>query len=428
MNKISILFIFIIALSNVALFICSANPNIKILGVVEITRHGAKAPLVRFTHNKNLYFGTKRSQLTINGFRQHILLGRWIRRRYVEGDVYKLFEKDMNKFNPKEIKVITSPLQRTIFSACAHILGLFPKAIIKPYFEGHPEVKTNDTPPIEKYHSDNRDGKEITVNVINDNFDNLFRAYLCKRIGLGVFVNKEMQKEEIFKIGDRELKTSIKNIVENYGVYFKTQNYKIEKKKYTTKTLLSMIKFLFPVQYHKDNDSLLKKDTLKTIKKRMLNRFYGKRLNDSDGKKLYCSRMFDMILDFFNDKIEGKGIEKMLIFSGHDFNLMNILSNLMDSTFLKEKIFSSIDNMDDYLFLLPPLASSFLIELIEVNGYNTKFVRIIYNGVEIFKNFAKKVDLNCDLKLLEYNGFRNLLLSRIDFSYKTLNCMKSKLK
>ncbi|MFM7851679.1 MAG: hypothetical protein ACKO96_07095, partial [Flammeovirgaceae bacterium] len=52
------------------------------MGAFELVRHGARTPLIKESHSE-LYFGTQRSQLTINGFRQHFLLGKWIKKRYM---------------------------------------------------------------------------------------------------------------------------------------------------------------------------------------------------------------------------------------------------------------------------------------------------------------------------------------------------------
>jgi len=114
------------------------------------------------------------------------------------------------------------------------------------------------------------------------------------------------------------------------------------------------------------------------------------------------------------------------MFSAHDYNLIDILSNLFSVDFLKEKIFDSLDNQADFTFLFPPLASSILIELIEVKGEKSKFVRIIYNGVEINRGLSSQVDTDVKSGLLNFDQFQSLLLSRIDNSYKSLDCRKLK--
>jgi hypothetical protein len=110
--------------------------------------------------------------------------------------------------------------------------------------------------------------------------------------------------------------------------------------------------------------------------------------------------------------------EKLLIFSGHDFTLMNVISNLFSSVTLKEKIYSSLNKKEDYLFLLPPLASSFIIELIEVKDNPKKYLRAIYNGEEIKENFAMNIEYDRKLGLLDFEQFKSLLLSRINFAKK----------
>ena len=135
-----------------------------------------------------------------------------------------------------------------------------------------------------------------------------------------------------------------------------------------------------------------------------------------------------MILNLFRRRIQGKALEKMLIFVSHDHNIINFISNLFSSSFLKKKIYSSLDNKDDLEFLLPPLASSLLIELIAVEGEKDYFIRLLYNGVELKSQFGMDVEFYPNLGLLSYNDFRKLMLSQIDFSYKTLDCRNNNMK
>ncbi len=376
MNKFDFLFIFFLIFLNFEAVHLSnnSNPNFKVLGVVEIARHGARAPLVKFKKTKEIYFGTKRTQLTINGFRQHFLLGRWMRRRYILGDVYKLFEKNIERLDTSQLEIISSPLQRTIFSAASHILGMFPGAIIKPVFKGHPNFRSNTLPPISKFKYEEKYGKEINFTVVDDNKDNIFRLNLCKRKGSNVFINKEIKPKEIFSIGQEQLEQAINDIIKKSEKYGKLKNQKGKVQEYSISTLKNLIRLLFPVQYHSFYDLKLNKNTIDTIKKFRLNYFYSKHLIDSSYKKLLVSGFFDKIANYFQDQIHGKNNLKYLMFSAHDYNLIDILSNLFSVDFLKEKIFDSLDNQADFTFLFPPLASSILIELIEVKGEKSKFL------------------------------------------------------
>ena len=239
-----------------------------------------------------------------------------------------------------------------------------------------------------------------------------------------------MVNKDLFDITEKEYKLAIDDIVENYNTFFKSKLYlnQLKNLKYTAQTLKILNAFVNPVLYHQNLKLNLHKETFQTLKKGMLNRFYKNKFEDSVNKKLLSSRMFHMILNLFRRRIQGKALEKMLIFVSHDHNIINFISNLFSSSFLKKKIYSSLDNKDDLEFLLPPLASSLLIELIAVEGEKDYFIRLLYNGVELKSQFGMDVEYYPNLGLLSYNDFRKLMLSQIDFSFKTLDCRQNKMK
>lgn len=61
--------------------------------VVEISRHGARSPITQQFNVTQTYWPMGLGMLTEVGQRQHYLLGREFRRRYVEGGVYKLLDE-----------------------------------------------------------------------------------------------------------------------------------------------------------------------------------------------------------------------------------------------------------------------------------------------------------------------------------------------
>ena len=97
-----------------------------LLSVFEINRHGARTPKHFEERQKRLFFGSQNMQLTINGFRQEQLLGSFIREKYIEK--LKFISPD---YNPEEFCLISSPTQRTIFSAAGFLSGLFPNYVVK---------------------------------------------------------------------------------------------------------------------------------------------------------------------------------------------------------------------------------------------------------------------------------------------------------
>ena len=159
MKQISLTLLFLFLFSSSTVYTAKHS---KIIGVVELIRHGARTPSTFMEASAKLFFGARKAQLTVNGYRQHSLLGRYIRRQYIHGDKEKLLSKIIN---PEEIRVITSPRQRTIFSATAHVMGIYPNTIPKIIFENK-KFKNNDSPPIKNYKVSKEDGKEFKIQVL----------------------------------------------------------------------------------------------------------------------------------------------------------------------------------------------------------------------------------------------------------------------
>ena len=146
----------------------------KILSVFNINRHGARTPKTFSKIAKNLYYGSSDSQLVINGFRQHQLLGRWMYNRYVND--LKFLSKDYNK---NDSIFFSSPSQRAIFSGTAFLQGLYPDYIIRPIFNiEKSNMKQDSIPPIINFELPNIE--DIPLNINNAYNDNVFHATSCR--------------------------------------------------------------------------------------------------------------------------------------------------------------------------------------------------------------------------------------------------------
>lgn len=156
------------------------------------------------------------------------------------------------------------------------------------------------------------------------------------------------------------------------------------------------------------------------MKKSRINNFYDHRLVETKQKRLYVSNMFDIVYNFFNEKAHNKTPTKFILFSGHDTTIVNVLVNILAKSYLEHKAYEAMEKSDNYYFLVPPLASSVLFEIVEVEGEDQLFARVVYNGKEIKEGFIKNVKYYEDLDLLDFNDFRNLIFSRIEKDYKNL--------
>jgi len=410
--------------------------NSKLVGVVEIIRHGARTPMTYMENSAKLYFGSRKAQLTINGLRQHILSGRWLRRRYVHGEVSKLFERDVSKINSREVQVISSPLQRTIFSSTGHINGLFPRAIIRLNFHDRNQIKTNDIPPIKGFKIDPRDGKEITINVISKERDFVFHADKCLSNNSTKTVFQEMKRKKIFNVTREERKYAVEDIMKQYEHFLNDKINKVEKrfknkgneirknikkfKQYSKLHLKKLISWLRPFRYHTIFPQLLQPKTVAIMKKQILNRWYEPRLIDSPSLKYSTSYIFNKMHKLFTLKSKNLGRRKMIIFTGHDTNIVNALTNLLSPKYLLSRIKKAPKDRKDYKFLVPPLASNLLFELYKKNLKNEFYVKILYNGEYINENFIKK--LRVKKNKINFFDFMRLINSRILPDTKQLKC------
>jgi len=148
---------FILLLVNITQLLLSTSKEV-LLSVFEINRHGARTPKYFAERQQKLFFGSQNMQLTINGFRQEQMLGRLMREKYVE--TLKFLSPD---FKPDEFCLVSSPTQRTIFSAAGYLSGLYPNNLVKnTYFNLSPDSNANA--------NDSRNNSKNRVNMQNKNY------------------------------------------------------------------------------------------------------------------------------------------------------------------------------------------------------------------------------------------------------------------
>ena len=169
----------------------------KLLFVLEHFRHGARGPYKSFDYdNWEDIFKVKwngAGELTPNGMRMHYLLGVSVRNKY----------KDFisNEYNPKEIYIISTDLNRTIMSAYSNLLGT--------YYNMNKQEKTelDDKFILNKNYSDKIKQKNYSYK--NDTFSihffnpnnldyQLYRTEYCP--GFETFTNKIKNSEGLKKL------------------------------------------------------------------------------------------------------------------------------------------------------------------------------------------------------------------------------------
>ena len=347
------------------LTICITKISSKLIGVIQVNRHGARSGNGHEDFSSKLYFGGVPKQLSINGMLQHELLGQWIADRYIRKN-YQLLSEN---FEPNEFKMFSSSIQRTIFSAFGFIKGLYPSSKIKINFSGNnsSHIKKNYTNigssdllttislPIFNY-KQNLDINEIPINIIDSNNDNLFRSKPCRMKfdkiqnktiqtnltlkELIVEENKKNNHKDFFNFTTAEINRASLELQEKLPLVLKkkkiSSKLKPEVDAFSIKFLRKTNSFLRFLQYHYGTNFInLSKETQLILNKIQVNKSYSVLLNDSIYQKLINSRLFDEfksnLLNFKrNYEEENEKRLKFIVYSGHDGNILGILANLFD--------------------------------------------------------------------------------------------------
>jgi len=118
---------------------------------------------------------------------------------------------------------------------------------------------------------------------------------------------------------------------------------------------------------------------------------------------------------------------KMMIFSGRDTSLVDIISNLLDEEYVNGLIDNNNSDVNDHAinFLIPKFASSFIFELHFDEKQYKYYVKILYNGEENIQRFRKVFGVNVVYhkeKGILYEDFKALLNSRINSEYQQMSC------
>ena len=361
----------------------------KVIFVFEHFRHGARSPSDLFEDDLDLmkekWDGVQ--ELTNVGLRQEYLLGHFIRNKYPNLINY-------NKYNPKEIEVLSTMANRTIMSARAQINGIFNNTtsekidenknnLCVPYFLLD-EINKFNINNISLYPDDFPE--EVPVHIIdyNEKLLQLEKNNICPVI-------KDL-REENKKI--KEISEFIQKFNESFGEQL-LDIYNINDKNYY-------------MDYENVNDICIEA-IINKVDDRELNflknkidieSFYNSSLeffrlktslvyaNDNEGLLAYIgsSILIRKILSYMEYKIDNINNNEiqtpnLVILSSHDTAIANM-----------EGI---IDNLFNIKVLPPTYASNYLFELNKEDDNDEYYVNLIFN--------------NETLKSIKFNDFQRII-------------------
>ena len=358
-----------------------------LLCIVEFNRHGARTSKSLSSKTLSKVFGSNMI-LTPNGFRQHELLGQYMRQRFITNEKFIKEKYDENQF-----EIFSTPIQRTMQSAIGFIHGFYPNSIVKMNYQESSELSqviNNDTIPL---NIDSFKYEEVPINVFSKSND-IFHRIQCNYKGedLDDKIKGEVQK---YKNGIYDLsKMNFTNIAIELGKFLNVDPPEDSNDEENGKYLEDLEKYLQSFLYHYGktlDDPNLSKEIVKVIRMKMINKKYFYRVEDSKYLRMLTSETFIQILKRFEQSIYDPLATKYTIYSAHDSNLMNILTNLIQNEKILEYTKKAIDDQDIFDFLFPPYASSILFELYSFG--DDYIVKINYNGKYLDKDL-KYINVN----------------------------------
>ena len=416
------MFLFHLLLSNLFIYI-----NSETLFVFEHCRHGARG--MKELKNdtdilKQKWIGSE--ELSAIGLRQHYLLGSLMRNQYSQ-------LLDWNNYNTKDIFVYSTPTNRTIMSARAHLFGMFNNDNIK-------KLNKNQN---EKSVPNYLRNKSKIINFINKTLNNSY--ILPNKIPSEIPIHIIERKEKLFQfekddncIGienqrdKNKKKKSVKNAVESFNEKYgqKLVKYLSEKKEDYFKDLKNVqaIALAFIInkidgrdlsEFQNETGFDLEKfynDSMKILVQKSLE------IQSGDDEKLIALASSSVLLRFIlsfidkvveNDKKQKKihDVPKYFLLSAHDTTIV-MSSDLLNILFKSEKYF-------------PSFATSQVYELNKEN--NEYYINLIFNGEKLktvkYEYFKKTIEN--EAWTLEETGYFCGFYKKIFNGWKTLTIIFS---
>ena len=416
------MFLFHLLLSNLFIYI-----NSETLFVFEHCRHGARG--MKELKNDTDIFKQKwigSEELSAVGLRQHYLLGSLMRNQYSQ-------LLDWNNYNTKDIFVYSTPTNRTIMSARAHLFGMFNNDNIKKL------NKNQNEKSIPNYLRN----KSKIINFINKTLNNSY--ILPNKIPSEIPIHIVERKEKLFQfekddncIGienqrdKNKKKKSVKNAVESFNEKYgqKLVKYLGEKKEDYFKDLKNVqaIALAFIInkidgrdlsEFQNETGFDLEKfynDSMKILVQKSLE------IQSGDDEKLIALASSSVLLRFIlsfidkvveNDKKQKKihDVPKYFLLSAHDTTIV-MSSDLLNILFKSEKYF-------------PSFATSQVYELNKEN--NEYYINLIFNGEKLktvkYEYFKKTIEN--EAWTLEETGYFCGFYKKIFNGWKTLTIIFS---
>eukprot|EP00826_Nyctotherus_ovalis_P002979 TRINITY_DN10598_c0_g1_i12.p1 TRINITY_DN10598_c0_g1~~TRINITY_DN10598_c0_g1_i12.p1 ORF type:complete len:403 (+),score=92.00 TRINITY_DN10598_c0_g1_i12:126-1334(+) len=337
--------------------------------VIDVIRHGARAPLFECEHFKDLKWDLK-GELTPVGERQLCLLGMLRRQQYIGSG--KLLP---TAYDPSLIYVRSTPVNRTLMSAQAYLTCFYPEGL--KHLNAAQMKHTHDwlKPPI-KFEIDKKiiddlhdhampyDMPAVPIQTVNESTEGLLSFNDCPLVMLklaGYFLSNEYKNLSMNATVWKEFRKVFKNIKDDY---------------YTTGINAYLLADLLICA---DIENRSPKDVTPAMIQGFKEYFSEAQVSAIKDDKINRVMMHDFVgevLKHMSKVDDPKNKLKYVLYSGHDTTLNMILIGL-------KKLNKTIE-----LPQAVPFASNILFELSEKDSKKT--VKVLFNGKDIYKGEYEK--------------------------------------
>jgi hypothetical protein len=365
-----------------------ASAYAELISLVETCRHGARAPIGNYSWDKGVWkYGL--TNLTPEGQRMHYILGTELRRRYIVDN--QLLN---TTYSPEEIYVRATYINRTIESARAQMMGLYPNG---PNLESESQ-QAKARPPFKVANIDSvltelgmsalpNNYQPFPVHTVSNREDHLLRGYEAANCPRMKEISAQVQQSDEYKERVAEYENLIKDKLD--GLF--NESIGFEEAGWRGDVMECDLFHGFPIP-DIDTDTL---DYMLGIRNYSNSYFF-----EHGGAQLASSEFFQAIILQFEDAVKGNAVRKFGFYSAHDTTLIGFLS--------------ALENFDGQN---PPYASTIIFELHREDDKHT--VKTIYNDEDLILPGCGTVD--CD-----YEIFREFLHSKTHTDI-TEACKTSKL-
>jgi len=351
----------------------------ELIMAAEFFRHGARTPIKHSYKTSHSERG--KGELTTLGLQQHYSLGKQLRQKYIENLNFL-----SSTYNSSELHIKSSWKNRSYHSLIAQLYGLYPDientSSTESFFNNvFPELTL---PPHVKIHLVDQEGdhffhgkKEDVCPIAQEIIDRITESheYKQKNLYYQLVLYEELarilnEEEESLKLDPSVM--TLKKAKQMLDLYTCNVPNGKEIPKYTEKILAHLRDIHYYLAYPVEN---------------------GDQILTTVGVSEIFKEMKQFFLNEYRDPEEHD--YKMLIYAGHDTNLLSIFSVLMSKAEILD-----LENS------IPPFAASLIFELhaeTTENSDTIHYIKILYNDKELLleKCGKERCNFNYFITILE---------------------------